>query len=137
MSRGTIHFLGENVTVTVFTDQIFARNEISSATLIIPYKVELAGFRGNKGTAAGKVDVLNAKGQLRTKDSSIKLAESVTIRQHSLSGTQLSYECQFWFSVTHETISKLEKYRRGDLPLSLQLTLQAALYDEMVFSGGQ
>src|SRR5436190_6637872 len=137
MSRGTIYFLGENPDFRVITDQIFARNDISGATIIVPYRIEFSSFRTNGKSPASRAEVLFAKGELRTKDSSIKCSENIAFINHRLSKSQLSFESEFQFTIVHETMNKIENQRKGDLLFSLSVVLHAAVYEEIVFTNNQ
>ena len=133
MSNGNIYFLGENPGFRILTDRIFARNERSSAILIIPFRIEFIGF--GRRAKSFKAEVLFSKAELRAINSSIKCSESIMLANHQLSANQLSYESQFDFTINYETIAKIEKERKGDLTFSVAVAIEAAVYDEIIFEG--
>jgi hypothetical protein len=131
MSRGNISMLQSNPSFTVLTGRIFARNEFSVATLIIPFKLEFSETPGRYSKMMSKAEVLFFKGELRTHSSSIYCGESTVFTNSILSAHQRSFESQFQFSFSHEITNKIEKQRTGDLPMSISVTAQTAEYEEI------
>ena len=83
MSKGSISILYANPDFTVLTDKIFARNEFSVSTLMIPFKIEFSGTPGSKGMS--KAEVLFFKGVLRTHSTSIFCGQSIVFENNELS----------------------------------------------------
>jgi len=135
MSRGSIYMLQSNPDFTVLTEKIFARNEFSASTLIIPFKIEFSGTPGGYNKRMSKAEVLFFKGELRAKNSSIFCGESIVFTNCIFSADQKSIEAQFQFSFSHEIINKIEKQRTGDLALSIAVTAQTAEYEEIILEG--
>jgi hypothetical protein len=126
--------LQANPDFTVLTDKIFARNEISGSTLIIPFKIEFTGTPSGYNKRMLKAQVLFFKGELRTKNSSILCGESIVFTNSMLSVQQKSFESQFQFSFSHEITNKIEKQRTGDLPMSIAVTAQTAEYEQIMLA---
>lgn len=135
MANGTINLLGQNASVTIFIEKIFSRNDISSATIIIPYMVDVGGFGGIIHRGISKAEILLVKSELRTKDSSLKIGEGLSIVSYNLTSTQTTYNGDLQFTIAHDSIHKIEQHRKGDLPISLGLAIQAAKYYGDVVSG--
>ena len=64
MSSGNIHFLGENCRLMILADRKFVINEITSSTIIIPYKIEFSGSHNSSYPKIVKAEILSTKAEL-------------------------------------------------------------------------
>lgn len=136
MSRGNMYILGENPDFRVLTDQIFARNDFTGGTLIIPFRVEFSNFMRNGNNRLSKAEILWLKGELRT-EGGIRISEGTILDNHMISNSKLSFQSQFQFSFSYDVINQIESKRKDDLLLIVSIAGQAALYEEIAFSNNQ
>lgn len=137
MANGNIYMLGSNPDFTVQTDKIFARNDNSFATLLIPFKIEFSGSLRVNETNFAKAEVILFKGELRSNDSSILLGESIIMMNQTLTQTQRSFNAQFQFSFPTSIIEKIEKKRMSDMKFHIAVTGQIAEYGIISFTNNQ
>lgn len=132
MAGRNINMLQSNADFTILTDEIWARNEITSSIISIPFKIEFTGTPGYKGML--KADVLFFKAEMRTRDTNIFCGQSIIFSNAELSSQRRTLRAQFDFRIAYEAINKIEKERKGDLTFSIAVTAQSAEHKEVILA---
>jgi hypothetical protein len=134
MARGNIHLLGENRDLSISPDQIFAQGGINSPVIVVPIKIEFTTFERNRVRAPSFADVISVKGDLKLAE--VSCGETLVLTQgriHPGSG----FTANLQFLLSRETLNKVEKMRKDNLPAQIGISVQASVYEEIQFADNQ
>lgn len=134
MAKGTINFLSENPDFEISADKIWARNDISGASLVVPYRIGFPSLGSRSNGVSLKYEVLAVKSELRAQGG-ILIGTSVQLTNYSLSNNEISFEGQLDFTFGYDVLQKIEKVRKGDIEFHISVNFQTAIFKE--FSKGE
>jgi len=134
MSRGSfvIHSTSQEINISV--DQISGNGGADSPNLSIPVKFDFnalqrLGFNEPKQA----FEAISIKGELYATEKNFKVSESVHLMHTKVTDRNSGY-LTFQFPVSLEIISRIEKNRKGSMPINLQYVVQVATYENITIS---
>jgi hypothetical protein len=136
MSRGNISLLGQNADFRILTERIWARNDHSGGTLVVPFKIEIGNLDNERRLHPTKVEIISMNSFLRTAEGGLRCSASHALTNHTLYPSKLSFEGQFNYFLPYDVLNKLENSRKGDLKLNMDVMVQAAICGDIKFQAG-
>lgn len=134
MSRGSFVLYSTNQEINITVDQVSGSGGADAPSLNIPVKIDFNAIqRGGFNDAKQAFEAISIKGELRATDKNFKISESVHLIHTKVNDKNSCYlTFQFPFSI--ENISRIEKNRKGTMPLNLNFIVQVATYENMTMT---
>lgn len=137
MSRSSFVFYSTSQELNVTVDQINGSGGADSPCLNIPVKIDFnaiqrVGFNDVKQA----FDAISIKGLLLGTDKNFKISENVQLMHTRVTDKNSGY-VQFQFPLSIESISRIEKSRKGGMPMNLQFTVQIATYEAITLTNAK
>lgn len=131
MARSSFVFNSTNQELHISVDQIIGSGGADSPCLSIPITIDFNPLeqRISIETPQG-FDAISIKGTLYGTESNFKISESVLLMNAKIRYKNTAYE-QFQFPLSLDIINRLEKNRKGGMPLRLQYKVQIATYESI------
>lgn len=131
MSTGNIRIGNNRFDVVVHTDSIHVRGSVHSPQLTFNISLNVEPL--SEGEAQISLGFNLVKYQLQLSEMKIQASTCVEVMNRQVNSKQDIYS-QASFSIESNILSKVEQFRKGNLPISLQCEFQITLLEEIIQS---
>lgn len=137
MSRSSFVFYSTSQELNVTVDQVNGSGGADSPCLNIPVKIDFNAIqRGGFNDVKQAFDAISIKGVLLGTEKNFKISENVQLMHTKVTDKNSGY-VQFQFPLSIESISRMEKSRKGGMPMNLQFTIQIATYEAITLTNAK
>lgn len=124
MATGFFSISNQQQEFTVLIDQVLGVGGYDSPILNIPVKINFYPVQ-KSGNQHHEFNIVSLKGEIMLTDQNIRCPENIIPASYKVYGPT-SYSFTLKFPITAFTLSRIEKYRQGNLKAILDLQLQIA-----------
>lgn len=132
MSRHSFQINSTSQEFAVITDQISAQGGADAPVLCIPIKFDLSPIGRGYNNEETVFELLSVKVELQTTDKNFRCGETTQLYSYTISHKN-SYTLNFPFQLNESAITRIEKYRKGNLPFTISLQIQVGLYGKVPY----
>jgi hypothetical protein len=129
MSKNHFTIDGISQELHLSPDQVNAVGGVNAPTFVVPIEIKYNRLnRNNTDGQPGTFKVTSVKAELKITDQQFKCGETVHVLSQSIYRDNDSWGYSFQFLLNQEIITRIEKYRKGNIPMRLELQIQIARY---------
>lgn len=135
MPRSSFSINSTSQDFSISVDQISATGGVDSPTLVIPVQFNFHSLNRGSKNEPGTFKLISIKAELTITDKKFKCGETTQLYSNTIYD-QTVCGFAFPFLLNSEIVSRIEKYRKENLPASLSIVIQVGVYSYFNALGG-